>query len=246
MNQKIHDLSWKETSFWSKLKLLGLSWYKNFPKFSHESPYKKGEAIIAHASTCYSIVGTAKAYADSIRKMSPVKMLTSIFPLAFLWTPLAGFCYWASLWLAQKAYRETCTKRLSADQCDVLQSIFRLHGKYKEAEECIETGLKKPGIDFHTEALLHIGKAYCYRYNSGNPSLVEVETELHLAYRQARLAEETHPAQVSRVYRHIAILLEYCGSEELRPPDKFLKRAKELAEESGAKDVQLKNKTAAL
>lgn len=125
---------------------------------------------------------------------------------------------------------------MSADQCDVRQSVLRRRGQYKEAKRCIRAALAKNPEKAHTRGLLRIGLAEIYRHESNRQG---VETEVKSALVEAETAEKQDPRQAGRIYKHCANLTDFLqrnGSQG----SKLRHKAEELARSVGAQDQLLK------
>lgn len=123
---------------------------------------------------------------------------------------------------------------MSADQCDIRQSILRRLGRYEEAEQCIVIALAKNPEKVHTRGLLHVGLAELYK-RDGN--LFGMMAEMQLARSAAEEAERQDPRQATRIYRHCAELVRH---SDLALAEELGRKARVLAAETGAADQRLK------
>jgi len=143
-----YELSWNQVDFSSKSKLFFLS-NDDFRDVLHNfeyNPKKLADAYGALSSTYYSIAGTAVAQI----KARPWKV--------FWWGFLGGWCYLRMLPLSNKVVSFIGYDDMSADQCDVRQSILRRRRQFEEAEKCIDIALQKEMSDT-TYCLLEVGLA---------------------------------------------------------------------------------------
>ena len=125
---------------------------------------------------------------------------------------------------------------MSADQCDVRQSILRRCAYHEEAKRCIDIALTKNPEKAHTRGLLHIGLAEVYRHEG---DIESVETEVKAALVEAKMAEKEDPRQAARIYKSCARLIGLVqgnGSEGSR----LRHKAEELARSVDAQDQLLK------
>lgn len=120
---------------------------------------------------------------------------------------------------------------MSADQCDVRQSVLRRRGQYEEAEQCIRAAFAKNPEKAHTRGLLRIGLAEIYRHE-GDQQGVKMQVEAALV--EAEIGEKQDPRQAARIYKYCADLSD--GSQG----SQFRRKAEELARSVGAQDQLLK------
>ena len=126
---------------------------------------------------------------------------------------------------------------MSADQCDVRQSVLRRRGQYDEAKKCIRAALAKNPEKAHTRGLLRVGLAEIYRHEGNRQS---ARTEVHAALAEAVEAEKQDQRQAARIYKHCADLFGQVGGNDLHPTDDLRRKAQELAQATGARDQLLK------
>ena len=153
----------------------------------------------------------------------------------FTWLPLSAWCYWRMLHLSNHVVKLIGYDGMSADQCDVRQSILRGRGQYDEARKCIHSAFTK-NAEAHTRGLLHIGLAEIY-WHEGD--LYDAEMEVHAALAEAREAEKQDPWQATRIYRHCADITDLIKHNPILG-NKLRDKAKELAQTTGARDQLLK------
>lgn len=232
----IYNLSWGKTSFLAKLQLFFKSRKQEKEKIQSFNRQVQAEGCSALSSTYYSIAGTAFSHLNGIcgdvfgwRAWSVPFRLT-IWLCA--WLPLALWCYWRMLSLSNRVVKLIGYDGMSADECDVRQSILRRRGRYGEAKKCIYAALAKNPEKAHTRGLLHAALAELLRNNG------EYEKgELLKAFKEAENAEKEDPRQAARVYRACAKLVEH---DDLFGAAYLCYKAKKLAEATGASDQLLK------
>ncbi|MEX0918631.1 MAG: hypothetical protein WDZ85_01560 [Candidatus Paceibacterota bacterium] len=231
----IYDLSWGETSFLAKLQLFSKSRKQEKEKMRSSDARVQAGGYSALSSTYYSIVGTAFSQLKAALRpkwLAPVKFVA----WCLTWLPLAAFCYWRMLPLSNRIVELIGYDGMSADQCDVRQSVLRRRSQYDEAKKCIQAALAKNPEKAHTRGLLHVGLAEIYRHRGDKQ---DTRTEVHAALAEAVEAEKQDPRQAARVYRHCADLLGQIGESDLHLTA-YLRRAQELAQRAGARDQLLK------
>lgn len=231
----IYDLSWNETSFLSKLQLFLKSRKQNGEKILSDDCCAQAEGYSALSSTYYSIVGTAFSQLKAgfqQKLIAPVRIVA----WCITWLPLSVWCYWRMLLLSNRVVDLVGYKNMTADQCDIRQSILRRRGQYKEAEKCICIALVKNPLKAHTRGLLRVGLAEIYQ----KWGLLQNAREQGLA--AIRAAEETEgqdPRQAARIYRNCANLFEIGGNGNYSATD-LRRKAQELAKSINASDQILK------
>lgn len=234
----IYDLSWDSDSFLAKMRLFFQSQKTERLKMSSSSIVVQAEGYSALSSTYYSIVGTtgAKLRTSIGSWFAPIKI-----PLwCFTWAPLAIWCAIRMLPLSNRVVALIGYNGMSADQCDIRQSILRFFGRFDEAEICIKKALKKDIKEIHTRGLLHAGLAQVYM-RKGLDYIVE--DHMLVATSSAQMIEINIPRQASRIYRQCAQIADYLkvkNPERQYSGDFFLKKARMLAEQVGSKDQILK------
>lgn len=126
---------------------------------------------------------------------------------------------------------------MSADQCDVRQSVLRRRGRYVEAKKCIHVALAKNPEKAHTRGLLHVGLAEIYRHEG---DWHNAETEVHAALTEAGEAEKQDSRQAARIYRHCADITDFIEQGDPISGSQLRRRAQALAQATDAQDQFLK------
>ena len=232
----IYDLSWGETSFLAKLQLFFKSRKQEKEKMQSNDQQVRAGGYSALSSTYYSIVGTAFSQLKAALRpklLAPVKVAA----WCLTWLPLTAYCYWRMLPLSNRIVELIGYDGMSADQCDVRQSVLRRRGQYDEAKKCIRAALAKNPEKAHTRGLLRVGLAEIYRHEGNRQS---ARTEVHAALAEAGEAEKQDPRQAARIYKHCADLFGQVGVNDLHPTDDLRRKAQELAQATGARDQLLK------
>lgn len=233
---KIYDLSWNETSFLSKLQLFFKSHQHEKKKMQSSNSEVYAQGCSSLSSTYYSIVGTAFSQLKvslQPKWLAPVQ----ITAWCFTWLLLAAWCYWRMLPLSNHVVKLVGYDGMSADQCDVRQSILRRHGKYDEARKCIHAAFIKDVEKAHTRGLLYVGLAEIYWHEGDWPS---AETGVMFALTEAEKAEMLDPQQAARIYRHCATITDLIGQGNPLPGIQLRHKAQALAQATGAQDQLLK------
>lgn len=238
----IYDLSWGETSFLAKLKLFFKSRKQEGKKIRQSfNRYVLAEGCSALSSTYYSIAGTAfiqlRDVASDIfgwRAWSVPFRLAAWF---LTWLPLGAWCYWRMLALSNRVVKLIGYDGMSADQCDIRQSILRRQGLYYEAEKCIHAALAKNPEKAHTRGLLYVGLAEIYRHRG---DWQNAEVVVGAALIAAREAERQDPRQAARIYRRCADITDFIDQDNQFRGDQLRRKARELAEAADVKDQLLK------
>jgi len=232
----IYDLSWGETSFLAKLQLFFKSRKREKEKMRSIDARVQAGGYSALSSTYYSIVGTAFSQLKATLRpkwLAPVKVVA----WCLTWLPLAAFCYWRMLPLSNRIVELIGYDGMSADQCDVRQSVLRRRGHYDEGKKCIRAALAKNPEKAHTRGLLRVGLAEIYRHEGDRQS---ARTEVHAALAEAVEAEKQDPRQAARIYKHCADLFGQVGGNDRHPTADLRRKAQELAQATGARDQLLK------
>jgi len=232
----IYDLSWSETSFLAKLQLFSKSRKQEKEKMRSNDRQVRAGGCSALSSTYYSIVGSAFSQlkvALRPKLLAPVKVAV----WSFTWLPLAAYCYWRMLSLSNLIVKLVGYDGMSADQCDVRQSVLRRRGKYEEAKKCIRAALAKNPEKAHTRGLLRVGLAEIYRHEG---DWRNAETEVHAALAEAAEAEKQDPRQAARIYKHCADITDFVEQGDPIPGSQLRRKAQELAQATGARDQLLK------
>lgn len=235
----IYDLSWSKTSFLAKLELFLKSRKREKEKMRSDDPMLQAEGCSALSSTYYSIVGTAFSQLKVTLQprwlvwLAPVRIL----PWCLTWLPLASWCYFRMLTLSDRMVSIAGYEKMSADQCDIRQSILRRRNRLAEAKECIALALGKNPEKAHTRGLLHAGLAEIYK-TEGNWR--EAEAEVQLAVKEAEEAEKQDPRQAARIYRHCASVADFFEMGDPIPGSQLRRKAENLSQAIGATDQLLK------
>ncbi len=238
MMSKIYRLSWNKTSFFAKILLFMKSHNSVAVRLASTDPKERADGYSALSSTYHSIYGTVYAQLMAIFRpkwlvwLSPVRIAL----WCVTWLPLGAWCYLRALPLSNKIVRLIGYDGMTADFCDIRQSILRRRGQYMEAFACIRIGLKKDSIKAHTRGLLHIGLAEIYKKYGNLPG---AGIEICAAIDAAGEAEKENPRQAARIYRHCVKILDFFLGESF-PGNQLRRRARALLQEVGAKDQLLK------
>lgn len=232
----IYHLSWGRTSFLAKLQLFFKSQKQEKEKMQSSDQRVQAKGYSALSSTYYSIIGTALSQFRATLRPTWLVWLAPVRIVAWCltWLPLAMWCYWRMLPLSDRIVEIVGYEGMSADQCDVRQSILRRRGQYDEAKKCILAALAKNPEKAHTRGLLRVGLAEIYRHegdwrNAGK--------EVRTALTEAEKAESEDPRQATRIYRHCADIIKQGDSilgGQLR------QKAEALAHATDAQDQLLK------
>ncbi len=239
IDQTIYRLSWNEKSLIATLQLLSKSYEKTWQARTAINLDLRAHGYSALSSTYHTIYGRAFAHLKAIFKPRWLWLAPIRLPLwCVTWLPLGGWCYWKALPLSNYVVALIGYEEMTADMCDIRQSILRRRRRYDEAEHCINVALEKKPEKAHTRGLLHVGLADVYVHLSGHRH--DVDDEVRAALKEAREAETYDPRQASRIYRdcaHFKFLLEGKDSPSGR---QLQGKAMSLARETGAKDQTLK------
>jgi len=233
--KSVYDLSWKEDSFRAKRELFFRSRREKLGIIRESTDRMvQARAYSSLSSVYYSIAGTALS---RLKEIIRHRHIGSAFLYPVSWALLGCWCYYRMLPLSNRVL-ETCRGygQMSADMCDVRQSILRKRGRFSEALVCINWGLQKHGSKPHTLGLLLIGKADIYSRKGEKAGAYFSVKE---ACNRAIDAEKDDPNQAIRIYRNVAAILDLI---KMDPELSRLCRQKtaELAEATGAKDQLLK------
>ncbi len=232
----IYDLSWGETSFLAKLQLFFKSRKQEKEKMQSNDRRVRTGGYSALSSTYYSIVGTAFSQLKAALRpklLVPVKVAA----WCLTWLPLAAYCYWRMLPLSNRIVELIGYDGMSADQCDVRQSVLRRRGRYEEAKKCIRAALAKNPEKAHTRGLLRVGLAEIYRHEG---DWRNAETEVKAALTEAEKAEKLDPRQAARIYRHCADITDFIEQGDPIQGSQLRHKAQVLAQATGAQDQLLK------
>ncbi len=232
----IYDLSWSETSFFAKVQLFFKSRKREKERMRSSHRRTQAHGYSALSSTYYGIFGTASARLKTTLRplwLTPVRIAV----WCFTWLPLAAWCYWRMLPLSDRVVELIGYEGISADQCDVRQSILRRRGHYDEAKRCIHAALAKHPEKAHTRGLLRVGLADIYRHQGDRES---ARGEVHAALLNAAFAEKDDPRQAARIYKHCADISSFVEQGDPFPGNQLRAKAQTLAQATGAKDQLLK------
>lgn len=235
----IYDLSWNKASFLAKLQLFFRSQSCEKQKMQSDDLEVQAQGYSALSSTYYSIAGTAFSQLKATIRprwlmwLAPFRMVV----WGFTWFPVATWCYWRALPLSNRVVKLIGYERMSADQCDVRQSILRHRGNFEEAKKCIHAALAKNPEKAHTRGLLHVGLADIYR-KDGNWR--DVEVGVWSAITEANKAEKEDPRQAARIYRHCADIYDSFETKDQIPGSQLRHKAETLLQIVSAKDQLLK------
>lgn len=232
----IYDLSWGETSFLAKLQLFFKSRQQEKQKMQSNDRQVQAGGYSALSSTYYSIVGTAFSQLKAALRpklLAPVKVAA----WCLTWLPLAAYCYWRMLPLSNCIVELIGYEGMSADQCDVRQSVLRRRGQYEEAKRCIQAALAKNPEKAHTRGLLRVGLAEIYRHEG---DWRNAESEVRTALAEAVEAEKQDPRQAARIYKHCADITDFVEQGDPLSGGQLRRKAQELAQATGAHDQLLK------
>ena len=238
MASEIYRLSWDDDTFFGKVKLLLSSYKKEREKIDSQNPYTKGAGYSALSSTCFSIANTAKAKLKASFSpwyLAPFKLTICLFT----WVPLGAFCFFWMLPLSNKVEEILGCESMSANQCDIRQSVLRAWHFYRKALNCAQWGLAKKDISTHTIALLHLGMSDIY-LKIKCPFTAE-EHLLEVTHKIEKIKKE-NPRQAVRIYKKSAFLYQKIHGHESIKAKTLLKKAEKLAKEIGAKDQLTKIK----
>lgn len=232
----IYDLSWDETSFLAKLQLFFKSRKQEKEKIRSSDRQVQAQGYSALSSAYYSIVGTAFSRLKATLRpkwLVPVR----IAAWCLTWLPLAAWCYWRMLPLSNRIVELISYDGMSADQCDVRQSVLRRRGQYDEAKKCIRAAFAKNPKKAHTRGLLRVGLAEIYRHEG---DWRNAETEVHAALVEATEAERQDLRQAVRIYRHCADITDFVEQGDPIPGSQLRRKAQTLVQTTGAQDQLLK------
>ncbi|MEX0931618.1 MAG: hypothetical protein WDZ88_02595 [Candidatus Paceibacterota bacterium] len=249
----IQSLSWDEISFLAKLRLFSKSREQEKEKIRSNNPQIQAEGYTSLSGTYYGITSTAffqlKASFQS-GWLTPAKVTL----WGITWLPLGMCCYWRMLPLSNKVVELVGYDGMSADQCDIRQSILRHRGSNTERMECCKAGLSKSPQKAHTRGLLYVGLAearlseflelrYSGEINSPTAEAIKLKAEraVRLALRAAEEAESQEPLQTSRILRRCAFVIEELENGETEEGGFLLHEAERVLEEAGlaAEDKRL-------
>lgn len=232
----IYDLSWSKVSFLAKLQLFFKSRKREKERMRSNDRWIQAQGYSALSSTYYSIVGTSFSQLRAMllpRLLAPVKVVA----WCLTWLPLAAYCYWRMLLLSNRIVELIGYDGMSADQCDIRQSVLRRRGRYEEAKKCIRAALVKNPKKAHTRGLLRVGLADIYR-REGDWQNAEMEVQGALA--EAAEAEKQDPRQAARIYKNCADITDFVEEGDSIPGSQLRCKAQELAQATDARDQLIK------
>lgn len=250
---EIFGLSWNEDSFFAKLRLVIKSEKKTFSRRSFkllaedlmfgkliDNPVDLWSNL---SSTYYSVAGSSfvkirKIFSLSDKNFGTVRGAVADFfrPLTIpFWLLLGGYCF-LRMFLASNRMLKIAGgyQRLTAEQCDVRQSILRKWRKWSKAYFCVNYGLTKNPSDC-TLALLKIG-ALDIALRRAEIGKGEALADILYIASLADSIEKENPQQAGRILRHCGKLLERIGEDGSR----FYNKSRQILEQVGAKDQLLK------
>jgi len=229
-----YDLSWKRDDFFSKLILLGKSFLKVIWGMCSFEAHARAESCSAFSSTCYSIAGSAYS---KLTKAREAGWQTPLSPAIWLptWGILGALCFSFTLPFSNMVLWTIGYAGMTADQCDIRQSILRAVKMYDEAKKCIEVGLTKEPMKAHTRGLLLIGLADVYLHSKDTE---KADQAMWSAVAEAKAAKTEEPMQAERIYRHVGNIADRLDYVTLG--DNFRQTAQNLIDATGAKDQALK------
>ena len=149
----------------------------------------------------------------------------------------SAYCYWRMLPLSNRIVELIGYNDMSAEQCDVRQSVLRRRDQYDEAKKCIRAALAKNPEKTHTRGLLRVGLAEIYRHEG---DWRNAEAEVRTALTEAAEAEKQDPRQAARIYKHCADITDFVEQGDPLPGSQLRRKAQELAQATGARDQLLK------
>lgn len=229
-------LSWSETSFLAKLQLFYKSRKQEKEKMRSSDTGVQAGGYSALSSTYYSITSSAFSHLKAAfhpKLSAPVKVVGWFFT----WAPLTVWCYWRMLPLSNRVVELIGYDGMSADQCDVCQSILRCWGRRDKATKCIWAALAKNPEKAHTRGLLHVGLAEIYRHEGYWRS---TRAEIQAALFEAAEAEKQDPRQAVRIYKRCANIVGYLEQDGSISASRLRNKAQELAQATGSRDQLLK------
>ena len=243
-NSSIHELSWNKTSFPDKLRLFFKSRKIEKKKIKSNNPMTRAEGYSNLSSTYYSIAGTAFFQLKAILKSRETILLTPfrVIVWGLTWLLLATWCYWRMIPLSNRVVTLIGYDEMSADQCDIRQSILRRRGRFVEAKNCIEYALRKTAVKAHTRGLLRVALADIFKKEE---EFEKAKKEVKKAVTEAKKAEKRFPLQAARIYRNVAPFVDFLEIKFEKnfngfEGKDFLKKAEDLARLAGAEDQLLK------
>ena len=134
----------------------------------------------------------------------------------------------------------TALEQISPDhapvnELDVMQSVLREAGKYKEAREVIERALSLEDVPVHTRALLLVGKAEVFQQEG---EAAEAQKTMEAVAGMVEEVRALEPKQAIRLYRALMRFYQHLGQEERARAAE--KEARSIIEKTGANDQLIK------
>jgi len=205
----IYYLSWNETSFFAKLLLFFKLRRQEKQKIRAGNPMIQAEGYSTLSSSYYNIAGTAMA---QFKKMLKPKWLAPIRILlwCFSWLPLTAWCFLWMLSLSNRVVKLIGYKGMSAEQCNIQQSILRHYGWFKEAKQCIELALIKSPAKIHTTGLLQVGLAETFIREK---DFKNARYAMYFAIEVAEKSVKEEPNQAIIIFRHCASIADRLNLE---------------------------------
>ena len=229
--ENTYDLSWSTDDFFSKLRLIRLSRAK-VRESRKSSTENLADAYSGLSSTYYSICGSAFAQAKKAKENGFICLLKWFFT----WFPLGLWCYHFMYSASNKTVDLIGLKGMTAEQCDIRQSILGKFCKWNEVVDIIIDSLGKDMKD-HTRGLLMVSLSEAlWKRGSSN----SIEVHLRLALNIAFSVRESEPLQAVRIFRKSADVLDLICGCETEESLEMRNIARKIAEEYGAKDQVLK------
>jgi len=235
----IYDLTWRETSFLSKLRLFFAAISKHRKDRKSSELTLRAASFSAVSSTYYSIAATARAHLDEAKACENISGLFWLALWGLTWAPLGGWCHLRMRSFSDMTYHMLGYTGMTADQLDIRQSILVALGGYKDALECIEKAMLKNGVKAHTRGLLFVGKAHIaynlYDFALAREAVASAARLAHIAMTAGQIN------QAARIYRKCADILDaVSGSDEDPRVIEWRNLAQILARQSGSSDQIMK------
>ena len=224
----VYELSWEKISFLDKLHLFFKSREDVRQKSKSKEISEIADGFSSLSSAYYTIAGTGFSHLMNIRN-NPIKLLL----WCLTWLPLTTFCYMMMLPVSDKVEDLLGLESMSADQCDIRQSILRKRHRLLEAKECVFAALSKLDISHHTLGLIYAGLADIKQKMGKNSTFV-----IKLACNAADKAVTKEPLQADRIYKQCAAIAKNIGMTDLS--NELHRKARDLAQKHNAKDQLLK------
>lgn len=234
MNE-IHELSWRKVDLFSKFRLLR----QGMERIMRDERASVSRETLAAAysglsSSCYGILGTARAQLQLLRKKPLTLEAVAVAPAWLSFGVLNGVLM---IWSSRRAVALVGLEGMTPDQLDIRQSILRVLRRNAEAEACILEALKRPSIKLHTRALLTLGRAWvAFRQHRHQ----EANQWMHEAAAMAAEVSSEEGLQAARVFRGAANLNDVLDAEKAEQGHAWRTAAECLIALHGADDQRLK------